>query len=127
MDLFLFSMKYEKILLFAQLWVIYALPIIFFLYMLKRSREAKIRWNLYDYSLLFVPFLIWISLAVLLENIKSVSNFIELPLIGMGTGVLLVFSANSSSNKRVKLGIIVLVIACAIAGLVNLFFPALPE
>ena len=95
--------------------------------MLKRSREAKIRWNLYDYSLLFVPFLIWISLAVLLENIKSVSNFIELPLIGMGTGVLLVFSANSSSNKRVKFGIIVLVIACAIAGLVNLFFPALPE
>ena len=81
-----------------------------------------------DWATLCVPFLVWMLVTQLPGVHKSWSNLVEVPMIGLGVAVLAVarwFAARRGRDRSVAWGF--LACGCAVAFVVGLLIPSLPE
>lgn len=81
-----------------------------------------------DWATLCVPFLVWMLVTQLPGVHKSLSNLVEAPIIGLGVAVLAVarwFAAGRGRDRSAAWGF--LACGCAVAIVVGLLVPSLPE
>ena len=109
------------------LWCLYAGPVLIAMTIERRSNQANQAYSVIHYGFTVLPFIMWGIFTSSVTNPKGIANLIELPLLGLGTGVLFLVGQIFRNSKRKSAVVIALLLSCALAVLMGLFFPALPE
>ena len=108
-------------------WIWYLVPMILVLPMWYFGRY-RVKWNIWDYSFLVVPYTVWFALMIYNDRGKTMSNLSEAIILGgivlLAPIIRLIVSDKMDQNR---LSLILMIVMCVVSWCVWFFMPSLPE
>ncbi|KQC14307.1 MAG: hypothetical protein APR63_14600 [Desulfuromonas sp. SDB] len=114
--------------IFFPVWLLHLIPVLLISSPIWFFARKRVKWTIWDFLIVILPFLIWVSCLITYSEGKSLSNLVEG--IWLGWVVPLATVIRMVVGDRVnqkKLSIILLAVLCGVGVALWKFMPGLPE